>query len=69
MAVAVAPAIDQNDPITEAHQARNQPPLIPAVAATMHHLFPGSLVMLRLLPALAHAATIQPEYHLVGFFT
>jgi len=36
----------------------DQPPLIPAVAATMHHLFPGSLVMLRLLPALAHAATI-----------
>ena len=24
----------------------DQPPLIPAVAATMHHLFPGSLVML-----------------------
>ena len=36
----------------------DQPPLIPAVAATMHSLFPGSLVMLRLLPALAHAATI-----------
>ena len=36
----------------------DQPPLIPAFAATMHHLFPGSLVMLRLLPALAHAATI-----------
>ena len=36
----------------------DQPPLIPAVAAAMHHLFPGSLVMLRLLPALAHAVTI-----------
>ena len=36
----------------------DQPPLIPAVAATMHDLFPGSLVMLRRLPALAHAATI-----------
>jgi hypothetical protein len=36
----------------------DQPPLIPAVAATMHRLFPGSLVMLRLLSALAHAATI-----------
>src|SRR5215469_12373749 len=36
----------------------DQPPLIPAVAAAMHHLFPGSLVMLRLLPALAHGATI-----------
>lgn len=36
----------------------DQPPLIPAVAAAMHHLFPGSLVMLRQLPALAHAATI-----------
>ena len=36
----------------------DQPPLIPAVAATMHRLFPGSLAMLRLLPALAHAATI-----------
>lgn len=36
----------------------DQPPLIPAVAAAMYHLFPGSLVMLRLLPALAHGATI-----------
>ena len=36
----------------------DQPPLIPAVAAAMHHLFPGSLVILRLLPALAHAVTI-----------
>jgi hypothetical protein len=36
----------------------DQPPLIPTVAATMHRLFPGSLVMLRLLPARAHAATI-----------
>jgi hypothetical protein len=36
----------------------DQLPLIPAVAAAMHHLFPGSLVMLRLLPALAHAVTI-----------
>jgi hypothetical protein len=37
----------------------DQPPLIPAVAAAMHHLFPGSLVMLRLLPALAHGATVM----------
>lgn len=36
----------------------DQPPLVPAVAGAMHHLFPGSLVLLRLLPALAHAATI-----------
>ena len=36
----------------------DQPPLIPLVAALMHHLFPGSLMMLRLLPALGHAATI-----------
>ena len=36
----------------------DQPPLIPLIAATMHRLFPDSLVMLRLVPALAHAATV-----------
>ena len=36
----------------------DQPPLIPAVAGAMHFLFPGSLTMLRLVPALAHAATV-----------
>jgi hypothetical protein len=36
----------------------DQPPLIPMIAAAMHALFPGSLVMLRMLPALAHAATV-----------
>jgi len=36
----------------------DQPPLIPAVAGAMHRLFPGSLVMLRLLPALTHGATV-----------
>jgi hypothetical protein len=36
----------------------DQPPVIPLIAATMYHLFPGSAAMLRLLPALTHAATI-----------
>jgi hypothetical protein len=36
----------------------DQPPLIPAVAGAMHFLFPGSLTMLRLVPALAHAVTV-----------
>ncbi len=36
----------------------DQPPLIPLIAAAMHHLFPGSVPMLRLFPALTHAATI-----------
>jgi 4-amino-4-deoxy-L-arabinose transferase-like glycosyltransferase len=36
----------------------DQPPLIPLIAWTMHSLFPASLVMLRLVPALAHAGTI-----------
>ena len=36
----------------------DQPPLIPLIAAVMHRLFPTSLVMLRLVPALAHAATV-----------
>src|SRR5208282_1725183 len=36
----------------------DQPPLIPLLAALLYHLFPGSLVMLRLLPALAHAGAI-----------
>lgn len=36
----------------------DQPPLIPLIAAAMHHLFPGSVIMLRLFPALTHAATI-----------
>ena len=36
----------------------DQPPLVPLIAAAMHGLFGDSLVMLRLVPALAHAATI-----------
>lgn len=36
----------------------DQPPLIPLIAALMHYLFPRSLVMLRLLSALGHAATV-----------
>jgi len=36
----------------------DQPPLIPLVAAAMHRWFAPSLVMLRLVPALAHGATI-----------
>lgn len=36
----------------------DQPPLIPLVAAFTHALFPGSLRLLRLLPAVAHAATV-----------
>jgi 4-amino-4-deoxy-L-arabinose transferase-like glycosyltransferase len=36
----------------------DQPPLIPLIAWTMHTLFPASLVMQRLVPALAHAGTI-----------
>lgn len=36
----------------------DQPPLVPMIAAAMHELFPSSLLMLRLVPALAHAATI-----------
>lgn len=36
----------------------DQPPLIPWIAAAIHGLFPGSLRMLRLLPALSHAGTI-----------
>src|ERR1700722_15746007 len=36
----------------------DQPPLIPLIAATMHRWFAPSLVMLRLVPALAHGATI-----------
>jgi len=36
----------------------DQPPLIPLIAAIMHRLFAPSLVMLRLVPALAHAATV-----------
>ena len=36
----------------------DQPPLIPLLAGMMHRLFPESLVMLRLVPALAHAATV-----------
>jgi hypothetical protein len=36
----------------------DQPPLIPLIAAAMHRLFPASLVMLRLVPALAHAGTV-----------
>jgi hypothetical protein len=36
----------------------DQPPLIPLIAAAMHALFPDSLRMLRLVPALGHAATV-----------
>lgn len=36
----------------------DQPPLIPLIAAVMHRLFAPSLVMLRLVPALAHAGTV-----------
>lgn len=36
----------------------DQPPLIPLLAAGMHHLFPGSVAMLRLPSAFAHAATV-----------
>ena len=36
----------------------DQPPLIPLIAAAMHRWFAPSLVMLRLVPALAHGATI-----------
>jgi Dolichyl-phosphate-mannose-protein mannosyltransferase len=36
----------------------DQPPLIPLIAAAMHALFPGSLRMLRLVPALGHAVTV-----------
>jgi len=36
----------------------DQPPLIPLIAAAMHRLFAPSLVMLRLVPALAYAATV-----------
>ncbi|HXP75677.1 MAG TPA: glycosyltransferase family 39 protein, partial [Stellaceae bacterium] len=36
----------------------DQPPLIPLVAVVMHRLLAPSLVMLRLVPALAHAATV-----------
>jgi 4-amino-4-deoxy-L-arabinose transferase-like glycosyltransferase len=36
----------------------DQPPLVPLLAALVHALFPNSLTMLRLIPALAHAATV-----------
>ncbi len=36
----------------------DQPPLIPLIALVMHRLFASSLVMLRLVPALAHAGTV-----------
>ena len=36
----------------------DRPPLIPLIAWTMHSLFPHSLLMLRVFPMLAHAATI-----------
>lgn len=36
----------------------DQPPLAPLLAALMHVLFPNSLTMLRLIPALAHAGTV-----------
>jgi 4-amino-4-deoxy-L-arabinose transferase-like glycosyltransferase len=36
----------------------DQPPLIPLIAAASYRLFPGSVPIMRLVPALAHAATI-----------
>src|SRR5271166_3684946 len=36
----------------------DQPPLVPLLAGATYGLFPGSVMMLRLVPALAHAATI-----------
>jgi hypothetical protein len=36
----------------------DQPPLVPLVAGAVHRLFPFSVVMFRLVPALAHAATV-----------
>ena len=36
----------------------DQPPLVPLLASLMHTLFPDSLTMFRLLPALAHAGTV-----------
>jgi len=36
----------------------DHPPLVPLLAALMHALFPDSLTMFRLIPALAHAGTV-----------
>ncbi|HEX4185942.1 MAG TPA: glycosyltransferase family 39 protein [Stellaceae bacterium] len=36
----------------------DQPPLIPLIAAAIYRLFPGSVPIMRLLPAIAHSATI-----------
>lgn len=36
----------------------DQPPLVPLLASLMHGLFPNSLTMFRLIPALAHAGTV-----------
>jgi hypothetical protein len=36
----------------------DQPPLVPLLAAFMHALFPDSLTLFRLIPALAHAGTV-----------
>ena len=36
----------------------DHPPLVPLLAALMHALFPDSLAMFRLVPALAHAGTV-----------
>jgi 4-amino-4-deoxy-L-arabinose transferase-like glycosyltransferase len=36
----------------------DHPPLVPLLASLMHALFPDSLTMLRLIPALAHAGTV-----------
>ena len=36
----------------------DQPPLVPLLAALVHALFPNSLAMFRLIPALAHAGTV-----------
>jgi 4-amino-4-deoxy-L-arabinose transferase-like glycosyltransferase len=36
----------------------DQPPLVPLLASLMHALFPDSLTMFRLIPALAHAGTV-----------
>jgi len=36
----------------------DQPPLVPLLTSLMHALFPNSLTMFRLIPALAHAGTV-----------
>src|SRR5260370_7141699 len=36
----------------------DQPPLVPLLASLMHALFPNSLTMFRLIPALAHSGPV-----------